>query len=313
VEAAAFPGRFPYREPWSPTGKILLFNDHDGLRAFDADHAESPPVLVISGRAGYVAWSPEGRWVVGHQRPDRWTERLVVAPITGGEETEIYWGSDASWFLWGSNGYIYSWEKRELRRFAPPSAWSEENPGPFSVRDQFTTVPRERDGPTEPISEPAIFRAFEDHEEIIPIPAPEPVHFFFILDEFTSNRMLLCYVQPQGRSGYRAVIDARGTVHRRFHQECVSLPGGTVRFSYTPSSVHSNGRYFAGTSMVEDGHVVYEADLLLSDLRGTWIVPIKESVDAWDVHLSREGDWLAYEGLDDGLIHVGTLEVIRPD
>jgi hypothetical protein len=62
---------------------------------------------VIHGPTPYVAWSPDGRWIVGHQRPDRWTERLVAGPVTGGEETEVYLGTKASWVIWGSNGRIY--------------------------------------------------------------------------------------------------------------------------------------------------------------------------------------------------------------
>jgi hypothetical protein len=171
----------------------------------------------------------------------------------------------------------------------------------------------ECDQPWEPASQPAVFRAFEDHTEIVPIPAPEPVYDFFILDEFTNGEELLCYVYPQGGSSYHAVIDARGAVRGRFPHEWDSLPDGNVRFLYTPESLHASGRYFAGISMVEDGHYVYEGDLFLGDARDAWVAPIEGSLDAWDVHLSREGDWLAYSGLDDGLIHVGTIELTHPD
>jgi hypothetical protein len=173
------------------------------------------------------------------------------------------------------------------------------------VRDQYTTVP--------PSAHPAVFRAFEDHEEIIPIPAPEPVHHFFILDEFTNGEELLCCVQPQEGSQYNAVIDARGAVRGRFPHEWESLPDGTFRSLYVPQSVHSSGRWFAGISSVDDGHYVYEGDLFLGDARDAWVAPIGDSSDAWEAHLSREGDWLAYAGLDDGLIHVGTIEITHQD
>jgi hypothetical protein len=44
VEVATFPGSFPWREPWSPHGRILVFGATDGLHAFDADDAASPPL-----------------------------------------------------------------------------------------------------------------------------------------------------------------------------------------------------------------------------------------------------------------------------
>ena len=60
---------------------------------------------------------------------------------------------------------------------------------------------------------------------------------------------------------------------------------------------------------IEDGHYVYEAHLQLASLDGSWIAPIEGTVDGIWPHLSREGLLLAYEGLHDGLLHVGELEI----
>ncbi len=310
-ETAAFAGSFPWREPWSPTAHVLVFNGGDGFYAFDADLPDAPARRVASCIVSHAVWSPDGGWILGLHRPDVWTDRLLAIPLSGEGEVEIVSSDGLGSFLWGSSGFIYYWDdERNLQRVSPPQKWWDENPGPHAVTDQYTQQPREREEAWEPTHWPVVFRAHPDEEEIILIPAPEQeIHAYFILDEFIDRRTLLMAVYPLHDSVYDIVVDAAGNVRTTLRHDCTPLPGGLFLYGFSPHSVSADGRYLVGTTVVEDGHIVYESDLQLAYAGSGWAYPIADAPDGSWPYLSREGLLLALRGLDDGLIHVGELEI----
>jgi hypothetical protein len=312
-EIASFNGRFPRREPWSPRGSILVYNDGSGLHAFDAMQA-SGAVRLTEQDVPWITWSPDGDWLLANQRLDgQGHERLLVIPLSGAGEVEVLRARyQLGGFLWGSNGCLYYYWDGELRRHPPPAAWCAENPSPFPVTDQYLHVAPPAGRRYAHGSTAARFRASRDHEEVTHIPAPRGERTtVWVLDEIPARGQLLLKVLPAFEPSYEWIGDVEGTVRATYPTEHAELPGGRTRFS--PCSVSADGTFVVGITTVEDGHFVYEAKLHLAHIDREWVAPIEGAPDATEAHFAHEGLLLALHGLHDGMIHVGTLETTTPD
>jgi hypothetical protein len=303
-EIAAFPGRFPRQEPWSPEGGTLVYNDGNGLHAFDAMQPSAAARLTEQD-VSWIAWSPDGDWLLAFQKLGRDRERLLVIPLSGAGEIEMLSAPhQLAGVLWGSNGCLYYYWEGELRRCPPPAAWCAENPSPFPITDQYLLVPppggrRYAFGFTA-----ARFRAGPDHEEITHIPAPRGERSSVrVLDEIPARGQLLLKVLPAFETSYAWIGDAEGHVRATY-------PG---HLAFTPCSVSADGVFALGVTTVEDGHYVYEAKLQLAHIDAKWIQPIEGAPDATEAFFAHEGLLLALHGLHDRLIHVGRLEITATD
>jgi hypothetical protein len=313
-EIASFPGRFPWREPWSPEGAILVYNDGNGLHAFDAMRPSDQAIRLTDGDVVTVAWSPDGGWLVGNQRLDgQGHERLLVIPLSGAGEIEMLRARyQLGGVFWGSNGCLYYAWNGEFRRCPPPTAWCAENPPPLPITDQYLQAPPPTGQRYTYGFTAARFRADPDCEEFEHIPAPTGERIsVMILDELPARGQLLLKALPAFETSYAWIGDAQGHVRATFPTEFTPLSGGRTHTGFSPCSVSADGVFAIGFTTVEDGHFVYEAKLQLAHIDAKWTQPIERAPDATEAYFAHEGLVLALHGLHDGLIHVGALEV-RP-
>jgi hypothetical protein len=316
-EVAVLPGvSIPGFEPWSPRGARLLVNTSDGLAALDAESPGAGLVPLADFRVEYVSWSPDGEWVLGlHREYPTFIDRLFCIPLDGSGPVEMYAGEDCSPFLWGSSGDLVFWTDRHAEspeRLPPPPEWTNANPGPWPVRPQCASAPRERLRPHDPTLWPSTYRVEAAEVIIRPFEAPVPdVYYFFLRDEVTDGRTVLTWgASPSLASTFTAIQSPEaGAGVRVMVPEWKDLGDGSFRIDFIPRCISADGRYLAGTSTVEDGHYVYESDILIEAADGSWRVPLQGAEDGAPDHFSREGSWLVWEPLHGSDHHVGRVRI----
>jgi hypothetical protein len=291
--------------PWSQRGYGLVFEGHDGLYFFDAAAPDREPVRILDQDVRYIAWSPDGRWVLCKTPRDDGKWSLYAVPTDGRPEIPLLDSQDIGDFHWGEDGYVYWWHDRsgERRQVEPPDPWREEarRGPPVPVRPVLIRVTSGLRGydhfvfratPGEPPSQKGLKRFDADTIE----------H-----DAFPVGERFLVNVRGYP-SAYDIVMDSdeQIVVDFRDHPE-VRVDEGTL----TATSVSSDGRYIAADQSVDDGHDILRSEVYLLGSAANWLIPIANVPPmARKPYLSRSGHLIAFEDLK-GHVHVGRLEFTR--
>lgn len=316
-ETAVLSGSFPYREPWSPSGSILIYNGGDphGLWAFDPANPDEGSRLLIDKDVQYISWSPDGTWLVGSYRsgPRGGEKHLIAFPVAGDgdREVELPASRNRCHFMWGSDGGIYYWTRGpEPVRIEPPAAWRDHELGALPNHDHFVLVPRPKEPSYRPGRWPCAFMEIGGELRVVPILVPfHGTSHFSVKDAFPDGKRMLAWITVRDRGPLDFVVDLEGVVLATFDQKGEMLEDGWRHTGFSPHSVSSDSRFLAGYRTVEDGHDVRSCAVYMADVEGSWVVPIEGAPQATRPHLSRVGWWLAGASCSAGQIHVGELEI----
>jgi hypothetical protein len=321
-ETAVLSGSFPHREPWSPTGSVLVFNggDPDGLWAFDVADPDRGAWMLTDKDVRYVSWSPDGTWIVGKFRSGaRWwvREHLIAFPVTGdgNDGVELSVERDFGHFTWAVGGGIYYWNRGpEPTRIEPPAAWIDQRRETLPIQDHFVLVPRPHQPSYRPRLWPCAFMEVEGEMRVVSILVPfHGTSHFYVQDAFPDGERALATITVRDRGSLYFVVDLKGDVLSTFDQKGEILEDGWWRTGFSPQSVSSDGKFLAGQRMEEDGHYVRSCAVYASDVQGNWVVPIEAAPAGSHPQLSRKGHFLAISSCSASQIHVGELKIAYPE
>ncbi len=308
MEQASFSGWLPYKHAWSPVGSLLAVGTEDGLLVYDADSRSSIATRVLDSPVTYVAWSPDARWIAckvrdavgGRERIDR----IVASSVDGSNVVEIHEPShNLGHIYWGTDGFLYCWltGSGERQRFEPPLEWTR---GPrFGSRNtQFMQVDDSVSGGIPHWVRTSVDRAPEDR----PLEGFDRRRRMYFQDTFPGDHQFLVRMFDGIGSPYSAVVDSLGNAEVNFGRYS-PLEG------FCAKSVSHDGRLIAGhhTTDAPDGHSVLTSELYLASPDGAWKVGISNVPMGLNPQWSRARNVLAFESLDGGRVHVGTVEVLE--
>jgi len=292
---ASFGNLYPaLLDPWSPTEPLLALRGPDGVYVFNAALAAASPHLVV-GSASYVAWSPDGHWLVCwvEESVDQCT--VVAVPEDGSERDTLYRGPSVWPMVWASDGNIYLWERppgsRIRHRIAPPKQWREKHGSSTDYRPTMILKTGQH----------LSMRRFE----VAPVPVERNLP---ALDSLAGEGHVL--LQEEIPGGGNWLIEGPGTATHGEQTYIVDDRGRVVRslgWQIRWTSVSADRRFLVGFQEVDRGDDVASAQLFVRDMAGAWQVPVPSVDYALNPRWSRRGSFVVYRSRD--ATHVARLEI----
>ncbi|MFN8176892.1 MAG: hypothetical protein U0167_03145 [bacterium] len=239
--------------------------------------------------------------------------RVLASSLSGSDDVTVATDIDALQLLW-PNGTIYAAFSDSLQAFAPPEAWRRENQGPFDARDFFVNAYRTT-GPYSSALWVLRVRTSGNGVETAWLPASLPgVSYLRLACASAGVPLLIIEWSTADVSGpvHETVVDLEGHPVLEFPQIPTEAPRHRTLWPFYATWISSDGYLIVGFTARTNPIFAEEARMHVADIEGKWIVPVAPATNALYTVFSPDGQMLAFEGLDDGRVHVGTIEVTWP-
>jgi hypothetical protein len=336
TEITTASGFLPFRNRWSPTDAIVVFNGRlpgeEGLHAIDVEQPDRGPWRLTDQYCGYVNWAPDGRWILcqyGHGR-----ETLIAVPIEGGNPVGIASG-DLGHFAWCGDGVIYYFDREfGVQTATPPDVWLSSWASAAMWTPQLIPIPcvelqygnppcRDRASPF-----PHVIRPNEAGETTIEPLLPSLTHLrTMVQSDLPGMKRALVVTTGDGPVPSYMLVSYEGEILQRYEvgvapasQELArSLERGSspdrgelLEWGSAPSAISADGRYLLRCTEIEDGNRSYLSYMELSDIGGEWIIRVANAPNGCGAALSRKGLFAICGSHDDDLLHIGRIDITWP-